>query len=246
MGKQLVRRFAAMWAAAFLASGVIPCTLAAQSFGDRAAWDGLILSPLGALAPLARGPVGDDERETDVWLRYGRWRYDVDDAIHNNTGLTVFRRVPFASSELSITGVYLSLSCATCPSWVSGGVSLESILWRQDVLEEPSVSVGLRTDVGGAHYRGDSQTTAASAAAAVAVGVGFPFIRESHLLAVVSPGIGVGRIALVDGIHTGTRPTLGAALAWTFSSGFAVNFGMQRIVIAGGPTQLGAGVGWSR
>jgi len=229
-----------------LTAGIIPCALAAQSAGDRAAWDAMILSPLGALAPLARGPIDDEARQTNVWLRYGRWRYDVDDAIHNNIGLTVLRRVPFASSELSITGAYLSLSCAACPSWVSGGVSLQSTLWQGGFGEEPFASVGLRTDVGGAHYRGESQTTAASAASTFVVGVGCPFIRQSHLSATVSPGFGMGRIALVDGIHNGARPTLGAALAWTFRSGLGLNIGMQRIVIAGGPTQLGAGLGWSR
>ena len=40
--------------------------------------------------------------------------------------------------------------------------------------------------------------------------------------------------------------TLGAALAWTFRSGLGLNIGMQRIIIAGGPTQLGAGLGWGR
>jgi hypothetical protein len=243
--EQLSRRFAAVRATVFLAAGVIPCALAAQSASDRAAWNALILSPIGALAPLARD-AGDDGSESNVWLRYGRWRYDVDDAIHNNTGVTVFRELPFASSELSITGAYLSLSCAACPSWVSGGVGLQSSLWQHGSREEGSASVGLRTDVGGAHYRGESQTSAASAASALIVSVGRPFFRESHLSATVSPGFGMGRIALIDGIHNGARPTLGAALAWTFKSGLALNIGMQRIVIAGGPTQLGAGLGWSR
>jgi len=234
------------WAAVFLTAGIVPCALGAQSAGDRAAWDAMILSPLGALAPLARAPVDDDVPQSKVWLRYGQWKYDVDDAIHNNIGITVFRRLPLASTELSITGAYLSLSCASCPSWVSGGVSLQSTLWQGGVGEEPFASVGLRTDVGGAHYRGESQTTAASAASELVVGVGRSFIRQSHLSATVSPGFGMGRIALVDGIHNGFRPTLGAALAWTFKSGLGLNIGMQRIIIAGGPTQLGAGLGWGR
>ena len=241
----MIRPFA-VWAGVFLATGVIPGAVAAQSASDRAAWDALILSPIGALAPLSRDPVDGDARQSNVWLRYGRWRYDVDDAIHNNTGLTVFRQLPFASSELSITGAYLSLSCATCPSWISGGVGLQSTLWQTGALDERSGSVGLRADVGGAHYRGTSQTTAASAAGAVVLGFGVPLIGKSHLSATVSPGIGVGRIALVDGIQTGVRPTLGASLAWIHSSGLTVNLGMQRIVIAGGPTQVGAGIGWSR
>ena len=254
-GGQLIRRFAVAWAGVFLTSGVIPCAVGGQSANDRAAWDALILSPVGALAPLSRhaGDAGDAEDAGDddvqplsnLWLRYGRWRYDADDAIHNDIGVTVFRQIAFANSELSVTGAYLSLSCAACPSWVSGGASLQSTFWQHGDLDEPSGSVGLRFDVGGAHYRGESQTRAASAVSAVVVGVGRPFIRQSHLSAALSTGIGVGRIALVDGIHTGARPTLGAALAWILSSGVVVNLGMQRIVIAGGPTQMGLGVGWS-
>jgi hypothetical protein len=243
-----------VWAGVFLASGVIPCAVAGQSASDRAAWDALILSPVGGLAPLARysGEASDEDEDEDedsqplsnVWLRYGRWRHDAHDAIHNNIGITVFQSVPFANSELSITGAYLSLSCAACPSWVSGGASLQSTLWQHGDLNDPSGSVGLRLDVGGAHYRGESQTTAASATSAVVFSVGGPFIGQSHLAAAVSPGIGFGRIVLVDGIHSGTRPTLGAALAWTLPSGLALNLGIQRIVIAGGPTQMGLGVGW--
>jgi hypothetical protein len=206
----------------------------------------MILSPIGALAPLVRDPVDDEARQSNVWLRYSRWKYDVNDATHNNTGVTVFRALPFASSELSITGAYLSLSCALCPSWISGGASLQSTLWQHGTIEEGSSSVGLRADVGGAHYRGSSETTAASATGAVVVGVGLPLTGHSHLSASVSPGIGVGRIALADGIHSGARRTLGAAIAWIHSSGLAINLGMQRIAMARGPNQVGAGIGWNR
>jgi hypothetical protein len=225
---------------------MIPGAVVAQSAGDRAAWDALVLSPVGALAPLARDPVDDDARQSNVWLRYGRWRYDADDVIHNNTGLTVFHQLPFCTSELSLTGAYLSLSCATCPSWISGGVGLQSTLWQTGGADERSGNIGFRADVGGSRYRGTSQTTAASASGAAVVGAGLPFIGESHLSATVSPGIGAGRIALIDGIHSGTRRTLGAALAWIHASGLTVNLGMQRILIAGGPTELGAGIGWNR
>ncbi len=249
MSQPFVRPTVIVGTLALLASGTIPRAVVAQSANDRAAWNALILSPVGALAPLARDVADDDSDvprpQNDVWLRYGRWRYDVDDAIHNNVGVTVFRAVPLGESELSLTGAYLSLSCAMCPSWISGGASLESRLWQQGASEEPSASVGLRFDVGGAHYRGDSQTTAASATSAVVIGAGVPFIGQSHLSAAVSPGIGYGRIALVDGIHSGARRTLGAALAWTLASGVAINLGMQKIAIARAPKQIGLGLGWA-
>ncbi len=248
MGLELVRRITKMIAGALLASGVVACALAAQSDSDRAPWDAMMLSPLGALAPLARDPIDDDARQPNVWIRYGRWRYDVTDAIHNNIGVTVFKPIPFPlpSTEVSLTGAYVSLSCSLCPSWVSAGGSLSSLLWQQGEIDDVWSSLGVRADIGGAHYRGSSQMDAGSFATAVVAGFGVPLILNWHLSATMSPGIGVGRIALADGIHSGTRRILGAAVALVHESGLALNVGMQRVMIAGGPTEVGAGLGWNR
>ena len=248
MGLQRVGQITKMIAGALLASGVVACVLAAQSDSDRAAWNAMMLSPVGALAPLARDPLDDDTRQADVWIRYGRWRYDVDDAIHNTVGVTVSRPIPFplASTELSLTGAYVSLSCSMCPSWISGGASLSSTLVQQGEIDDHFTSLGIRAEVGGAHYRGSSQTDAGSFTTAVVAGLGVPLILNWHLSATMSPGIGTGRIALADGIHSGTRRTLGAALALIHASGLALNVGMQKIMIAGGPTEVGAALGWNR
>src|SRR6476659_540420 len=103
MGLQRVRRITNMLLGAMIESGCGAGALVAQSAADRAAWNAMMLSPLGALTPLARDPIDDETRQADVWLRYGRWRYDVDDAIHNTVGVTVFRAIPFPleSTELS-------------------------------------------------------------------------------------------------------------------------------------------------
>ena len=246
MHTQLVRRLIKLLAGTLLTSGAFPIALAAQSAGDRAAWNAIILSPVGALAPLARDPVDDEVRQPNLWVRYGRWRYNSDDAIHNNIGVTVFHQLPLPSSELSITAAYVSLSCGQCPSWISGGASINSTLWQQGDLDEGYRSLGVRADVGGSHYHGSSQTNAGSIGAAVVAGVGVPLTENSHLSATISPGVGMGRIALVDGVHQGTRPTLGAALAWIHATGLAINLGIQRIIISGGPTEVGAALGWNR
>lgn len=248
MGLQRVRRITKVLLGALMASGVVACALVAQTDSDRAAWNAMMLSPVGALAPLARDPIDDETRQADVWVRYGRWRYDVDDAIHNTVGVTVSRPIPFPleSTELSLTGAYVSLSCSMCPSWISGGASLSSTLWQQGEIDEPFASLGVRADVGGAHYRGSSQTDAGSFATAVVAGLGVPLILNWHLSATMSPGIGTGRIALADGIHSGTRRTLGAALALIHASGLALNVGWQKVLIAGGPTEVGAALGWNR
>jgi hypothetical protein len=248
MGLQRGGRITKMSVGALLASGAVACVLSAQSDSDRAAWNAMMLSPVGALAPLARDPIDDDVRQANVWIRYGRWRYDVDDAIHNNIGVTVFRAIPFPlpSTELSLTGAYVSLSCSLCPPWISGGASLSSMLWQQGEVDDRWTSLGVRADIGGAHYRGSSETDAGSFAAAVVAGLGVPLVLNWHLSATMSPGVGLGRIALADGVHSGTRRTLGGALALIHASGFALNVGLQKIMIAGGPIEIGAGLGWSR
>jgi hypothetical protein len=239
---RLIRGLAA-FAGVLLASATAADTASAQSAGDLGAWNGLVLSPIGALAPIAR--VGEDRnaRQSDLWLRYGRWKYDVDDAIHNSVGVTVFRRPGSGSTELGITGAFLSLSCPTCASWLSGGVSLQSTFRRVETVDGWR-TLGVRVHIGGARYLGEGHTTAASAAVEGVFNGGIPFVRHSQLSVELTEGFGIARTAYVDGIDGGMRPTLGTALAWTFSSGFAVNFGMERIVLADAPPQIGMGLSW--
>ena len=235
-------RGSAAFAGVLLASAAAD-TASAQSAGELGAWNGMVLSPIGALAPIARVAEDRDARQSDVWLRYGRWRYNVDDAIHNNMGMTVFRRRSSGSTELGFTAAYLSLSCPTCASWLSGGVSLRSTFRRVETVDSWR-TLGVRFDIGGARYLGEGHTTAASGAVAAVVNGGIPFIRHSHLSVELSEGFGIARVAYVDGIDGGMIPTLGAALAWTFNSGLAVNFGMERIVLADAPPQIGMGLSW--
>ena len=247
MGLKRVRRITKTLAT-LVASGVVVHAVPAQSLSDRAAWNAMMLSPVGALAPLVRDPLDGDARQPNLWIRYGRWRYNADDAIHNNIGVSAFHSVPFLlpSTELSLTAAYVSLSCSECPPWISGGVGLSSTLWQQGEIDEPFASLGVRTEVGGAHYRGTSQTEAASLATGVVANVGLPLGDDWHLSATVSPGIGSGKVALADGVHSGTRRTLGAAMALIHKSGIAFNVGIQKVMIAGGPTEIGAALGWNR
>lgn len=237
-------RVAALAGGVLLAVMTMSRTLSAQSAGDLGAWDGLMLSPLGALAPIAHDPGEGDAHQSDLWLRYGRWRYDVDDAIHSSFGVTLFRRPRSANTELFVTVASLALSCPNCSSWLSGGVGIESTFRRCGVVGHAWRTLAVRADLGGARYLGAERTTAASAAAAVVFSGGAPFVRHSHISYAFSEGFGIGRIAFVDGIDGGARPTLSAAFAWTSNSGFALNVGMERIVLAEAPPQLGLGLSW--
>jgi hypothetical protein len=245
---KLNRCVAALAVFPLVVSGAFVRTAYAQSASDLGAWDGLMLTPIGALPPVAREAADSGARRNELSIRYGRWRYDLDDAIHNNVGVTLSHTLDSANTEISLTGAYLSLSCSACSIWLSWGVGVRSTLWHGAVPGAPEGtaigSVALRADVGAGRYFGEGHAVASSAAAAIALGAGVPFVWNSRLSVTALPGYGYGRLAAVDGVDSGTRPTFGAAAAWTFASGFGVDLGMERIIISGGPTQVGLGFGW--
>lgn len=224
----------------------MPRVAGAQSLADLAAWDALVVTPVGALPPRAR--LSDDAAPSELSVRYGRWRYDIDDAIHNDFGVTVARDVGFAHGSVALTGAYLSLSCGTCDAWVAGGVELQSHLLHEHLAGDSAggvnATLGVRLNAGGARFLGDGHATALSLAGAGVIGLSLALARETRLSIAVMPGAGMGRFASIDETASGTRPTYAVAAALALRHGLVIDFGFQRIVIDGGPTQLGAGFAW--
>ena len=189
------------FAALVISFGVGPRETAAQSVNQIGAWDGLVLSPVGALPPVA-DDLGDmTSGVNELLLRYGRWRYDSDDAVHDNLGVTWSHGLGIARAQLSLTGAYELVECPTCSGWVSGGLDVQSTLWDHGFARTDRrpirMGLGVRVSLGGAKYLGPEGSTAGS-----------------------------------------------AAVSWTVASRVGVNVGVQRIVIAGGPTQVGAALSW--
>jgi hypothetical protein len=211
---------------------------AAQSSNDVAAWDALMLSPVGALAPLAID-VGAAAPGHVFALRYGYWRYDRDDSPHSNFGMTYAAPLT-RRTQISLTAAYHILGCHECSGWYIAGAQVRSALWSTPPTAVLSAGVALRTDIGVAQYRGQGGASAGSAAESLDVSAGVALPHRSRLVLSLLPGIGVGRLASADETGQGARPLIGAALAWRSASGFAVDVGVQRIVIAGGPQQIGA------
>lgn len=224
----------------------MPRAARAQSLGDLAAWDALVVTPIGALPPRAR--LSDDAAPRELSIRYGRWRYDIDDAIHNDVGVTVARDVGFAHGSVALTGAYLSLSCGTCDAWVAGGLELQSHLLHEHIGGDSAggvnATLGVRLNAGSARFLGDGHATALSLAGAGVLGVSLSLPRDTRLSVAVMPGVGVGRFASVDETASGTRRTYAVAAALALHHGLVLDVGFQRIVIDGGPMQLGAGLAW--
>jgi hypothetical protein len=222
----------------------------AQSKGDIAAWDALIVSPVGALPPRVRDGLFTDLTRAEFSVRYGRWRYDMDDAIHNSIGVTLGRELGGAHTGITITGAYLASSCGTCSAWLSGAIEVQTRIIQRaiagDSLHEMVASLGVRGSAGGARYSGEELANAASVTGAASMSLAFPFAWSTRMSVSVLPGVGLGRFSSVDENAYGTRPTLGATVAWAVRSGFVVDFGMQRIFIDGGPSQVGTSLSWVR
>lgn len=240
--------------ATLAASLVASAGAAAQSTdGQLAAWDALMLSPAGALPPVARQNAGDDPRRDELSVRYGFWRYDGDDSPHSNFGATVAHRFTSAT-EVAVTGGFLSISCGGCTGWVLGGAELRQTLWSSTRATSPlSGAFGIRASAGAAFNRGAStgsaglaagRATARSVSAAVDLSVGARVPHVGRLTASVLPGYGFGALSSTDLTGQGMRSTFGAALAWETRHGVSVDVGTQRIVYTGAPAQFGGGLSW--
>lgn len=214
---------------------------------DIVAFDAMVVSPIGALPPRTTDNGSPLPERTSGSISYGQWRYDIDDAIHNNVGLTYSHRLGNTGNSIAITGATLALSCQ-CSGWISGGVSLSSRVWnstrRSEIAPRTSFHVGTQLMAGGARYLGEGTASAYSAAAVLDLGASLAVHGDSRLALSILPGVGGGHLWSRDLSGDGIRPVIGAALGWRFHRGIAVDLGARRISLAGGPTQYGLGVTW--
>jgi hypothetical protein len=225
-------------------------TAGAQTSGDLGALGALMVSPVGAL-PATATEYALGAPASALSLAYGGWRYDIDDGVHNNVGLTYWRRVGASRFSVAATGAYLSLSCP-CAVWMSGGVAATAVLWTgarrsgTGSAERPGLTAhaAIRASLGGARFTGARHAGALSSAALLDLGVGFPVLGSHRLTLVVLPGMGSGRLTSADLMASGSRPLLGAAASLGLGGGFSLDFGTQRVMIADAPRQYGGGLSW--
>jgi hypothetical protein len=173
----------------------------------------------------------------------------MDDAIHNNIGVTLAREIG-SVAEITVTAAYLSTSCGGCSAWLSGAVEARRRLIQHaiagDSLHEIVASLGAHVGAGGARYSGEGRAAATSITGAASISLAFPFAWATRMSVSILPGVGIGRFSSIDENAHGTRPMLGAAMAWAIRRSFVMDFGMQRISMDGGPSQLGTSLSWVR
>jgi hypothetical protein len=181
-------------------------------------------------------------------VRYGRWRYDPDDAIHDSFGFTWGRGLRSSGLRVEVTAAYALVECPTCSASLMGGIELEQTLLQHGAMESAAntvrTSLGVRVNLGGGRNLGSDHTTAGSTAIILPMDLTLPIATKASVSVSLQPGVGYGHIASPDFGDGGFLPILGAALSVHAGPRIGVHVGMERIFITGGPTTVGASFSW--
>ena len=222
--------------------------LHAQTGNQIGAWDALMLTPVGALTPTTHDPGDVPAGAQEIAFRYGRWRFDPDDAIHDNAGLTWSRHLGFGHATLSATLGYSLTECHGCDGWINGGLDLKSEPLHRDIgtaFDRPiTVGLGLRAALGEAVFRGPGSSTANSLALVVPFDASIPITHSSRLITTVVAGLGYGRIVSSQVSEGAVLPIIGVSVGWTLTSQLAFNVGWQHVVLVTTPSQFGMALSW--
>ena len=185
---------------------------------------------------------------SEIALRYGRWRFDRDDAVHDNGGVTWTRHLGTANSTLSGTLGYSMIECRSCQGWLMAGLDLNTEFWTGDVGHVSgrpvTIGTGLRVSGGIARYLGAANARASTLALLVPVDASVPALRGSRVHGTFVTGIGIGSVASDRVAQGAALPILGWSVGWSPVSQLGLNFGFQRVLLAGTPSQIGFAVSW--
>lgn len=218
-----------------------PARVRAQSVRQFAAWDALMVSPVGAF------PTSDDAtneaRPNSLALRFGRWRYNADDAAHETYGLTLSHAVG-SRSHASLTGAYVHVSCGDCAPWAAWGADVESRVLEM-VTQGTSTTLGFRLSAGGAGLRGAPRSIARTVAFEMPVSVRVRYGTHNVAWASLNPGAGYGNMWGPSGSDGTTLQMLGMTVGSNLTSSLGVELGAHRVFIAGGPIDLGISFAWA-
>jgi hypothetical protein len=205
-----------------------------------------MLSPIGVFSPPVSAADGSAPAGT-LAIRFGRWRYNYDDAAHETYGVTWVHTVG-SRSRAAVTGAYNYIACAYCPGWVIGGVDFESALARgvisSSIRRPVWASLAVRASAGGGHLRVDTGSVARSIAVEAPMYMRVRWSTNHDLSASLTPGLGYGRMSGAGSSDGGVRPMLGLTTAWNLKGPLAIELGGHRVFVKGGPVELGVSFTW--
>jgi len=213
---------------------------AAQDFGDIAAYVALVTTPVGALPPLPpTPPIADGVAPPHFDLRYGRWKFDGDDAAQHTIGAGV--RFGAGGGQGSLTASYMT--CDGCDGAIGLGLEMTAALVQPTGGQSSAFSVGVRPAVGVARNLGDVDGTSYSASLGLPVGLHVRTAGGAEVVPFLMPGFGFGGLSGEGESESGTRFMLGGGLGVAnLSGGLGLHVGFQKIFLEDAPTQFGLGL----
>ena len=225
---------------AALASLAAARPAAAQDFGDIAAFVGLVTTPVGSLPPLPlTPPIADGAVPPRFDLRYGRWKFDGDDAAQHTVGAGL--RFGAGGGQGSLTASYMT--CDGCDGAVGLGLELTAALVQPTGGQSSAFSVGVRPSLGVARSFGDAEGTSYSASLGLPIGLHVRSAGGAEFVPFVIPGFGYGGVSGDGESESGTRFMLGGGVGVAnLSGGLGVHVGFQKIFLEDAPTQFGVGL----
>jgi hypothetical protein len=223
-----------------------PTGTRAQTVGQYAAWDALLVSPIGAFIPLGEGPTANSPTNS-VAIRYGRWRYNIDDADHGIYGLT-WSHAAGSRSRASITGGYAHVSCDGCEAWAMWGADFESRVLEVDRGEgrhPVTATLAARVSVGGGGLRGPPHSISRTAAFEMPVAVRLRYRTGRDVWASLSPGAAYGNLWGPTSSDGAVLGMLGTVAGCQLTSFLGMELGARKVFITGGPIDFGASLVWA-
>ena len=204
----------------------------AQSSSDLAAWEALVVTPIGAFAPQ---PFGSG---TSLAVRYGRM--SKGGATTSNFG---------AGVRLGPLGINAGITKPDCLSGETCGVYMAAVDLNLPIISTAmgsgTLKIGLDPAAGYAKPR-DSNIDAnfMSAAVSLPFELSFPLGSSATLTPYLVPGFGYGRVSgsasteSVSSTESGTRTMFGGGLA-IGTSMFQISAGFQKVFLTDAPTVIG-------
>lgn len=226
---------------------VLASTAAAQSAQDLAAYDALLLTPPGALPPIATSTVtGQVQNGAQLAIRYGYVSSNNGAPGFNNIGVTGVLPMGIGTT-LSLTGgVSAPTSCSGCSNGLMLGLGGDTRLTEMAMgtgRDGSRLTFSLNGELGYGHQPHSNELSGA-------VGVPIALVTggastDMHFVPYVTPGFGFGRTQVDTPLggtssESGTRLMIGAGIhLFNPSSNVAFGLGVQHIAISGGQTQVG-------
>lgn len=237
---------------AVLSLSVAATSLIAQSPQDIAAYQSLLVTPVGALPPFATASMtGVVQNGAQLAVRYGYVSNDNGNGF-NNVAATAVLPMGIGSTVSVTGGVAAPTSCTGCRAGLLLGLASDIRLTEMALgtgRDGSRLTFTLNGEVGFGNPKLPDRVELLSGA----VGIPITLISSGpsnsmHFAPFVTPALGFGRREVTTPLggtssESGSRFMLGAGiLLYNPASGLSFDVGVQHVAISGGTTQVGLGL----